>query len=457
MRAWRRGLAVATLLVAGAAHAQSPPDAGAAGTFAFVDVDVLPMDRDVRLSSQTVVVRDGRIAAIGPRDSVAVPDDATRIAGEGRVLMPGLAEFHGHVPGGDDPAYVQDTLALYLANGVTLVRNMSGDVSHPELRARIDRGETDGPTLVVASPWLRSGNADEVASEVRAHHAAGFDLLKLGSIPADAYPRMAETAHALGMSFAGHIPDGVPLEMALDAKQASIDHLDRYVEFLVPPNTDTADREAGWFGSGWVQWADRDRIDEAVARTRAAGTWNVPTLSLVEHMASSEAPEAMLQWPEMRYMPAAERERWSRAKHEYAARDTFQPDAAQALVALRRDLLKALHDGDAPIVLGSDAPQFFNVPGFSIHREMAMMQAAGLTPYEVLVTGTRNAAQALGTPDAFGTVEVGRRADLMLLAGDPREDLSHAQTPLGVMARGRWWPRDALDARLAEIAERHAE
>lgn len=454
---WLQGLVATTLLLAGAAQSQSIPDTGAAGTFAFVDVDVLPMDRDVRLSSQTVIVRDGRIAAIGPHDSVEVPDDATRIDGEGRVLMPGLAEFHGHVPGGDDPVYVQDTLDLYLANGVTLVRNMSGDVSHPELRARIERGEVNGPTLVVASPWLRSQDADEAAREVRAHHAAGFDLVKIGSIPADAYPRMAETAHAVGIPFAGHIPEGVPLDVALDAKQASIDHFDRYVEFLVPPGTDTGDREAGWFGSGWVHWADRGRIDDAVARTRVAGTWNVPTLTLVEHMASSETPEAMLQWPEMRYMPASERERWRRAKHEYAKRDTFQPDAAQALVTLRRELLRTLHDGGAPIVLGSDAPQFFNVPGFSIHREMAMMQAAGLTPYEVLVTGTRNAAQALGTPDAFGTVEVGRRADLVLLAGDPREDLSHAQVPQGVMARGRWWPREALDARLAEIAARHAE
>lgn len=124
---------------------------------------------------------------------------------------------------------------------------------------------------------------------------------------------------------------------------------------------------------------------------------------------------------------------------------------------LRRDLLKALHDGGAPVALGSDAPQFFNVPGFSIHREMASMQAAGLTPYEVLVTGTRNAAHALGTPDAFGTIEVGRRADLILLADDPREDLAHVRNPMGVMADGRWWTREVLDARLERIAERHAD
>ena len=437
------------------AAVQAAPQAPS--TFAFVDVDVLPMDRDVRLPAQTVVVRDGRIVAMGAADGTPVPDGATRIDGAGHVLMPGLAEMHGHVPGSDDPAYVEDTLALYLANGVTLVRNMSGDVSHPALRARIASGEVDGPTLVVASPWLRSEDADAVAQDVRDHHAAGFDLIKLGSIPADTYPRMVATAQSLGIPFAGHIPEGVPLETALDAKQASIDHLDRYVEFLVPPGTDMGDREAGWFGSGWVHRVDRGRLDEAVARTRDAGTWNVPTLTLVEHMASPEPAETMLQWPEMRYMPTSVRERWRRAKQEYAARETFQPDAAAALVDLRRDLLKALHDGGAPIVLGSDAPQFFNVPGYSIHREMAMMQAAGLSPYEVLVTGTRNAAEALGTPEAFGTVAVGRRADLVLLAGDPREDLAHAAEPVGVMAGGRWWPRAELDARLEAIAARHAD
>ncbi len=448
------GCVAAAVLSVSPARAATPP---MPEVIAFVDVDVLPMDRDVRLSSQTVVVRAGRIVAVGDVAGTPVPDGATRIDGRGHVLMPGLAEMHGHVPDDTDPDYVADTLALYLANGVTLVRNMAGHASHPALRANIDAGTVAGPTLVVASPWLRGDDAETVVREVHAHHAAGFDLLKLGGIPPEMYGPMAEAAGGLGIPFAGHIPEGVSLETALEAGQASIDHFDRYVEFLVPPSRDTGDRDAGWFGSGWVHWVDRDRIGEAVARTRAAGTWNVPTLTLVEHMAAPASPESMLAWPEMRYVPTEVRERWRRAKHEYAARDTFQPDAASALVALRRELLVALHDGGAPIVLGSDAPQFFNVPGFSLHREMAAMQAAGLAPYDILVTGTRNAARALGTPDAFGTVEVGRRADLVLLTGDPRKDLAHAQRPAGVMAQGRWWPRAALDARLEAIAARHAD
>ena len=453
----RPGRALLTLLAtAFAACAAQATDAApvAARTVAFVGVDVLPMDHDRRLDDHTVVVRDGRIVEVAPSAQVRVPADAQRIDGSGRVLMPGLAEMHGHVPGADRPQEVRDTLMLYLANGVTLVRNMSGDPSHPALRLRIEAGEVAGPTLVVASPWLRGENVAAVEAEVRAHHAAGAQLIKLGSIPADAYPAMARTAHTLGVPFAGHIPSGVGLVAALEAGQASIDHLDRYVEFLVP-GAPIADAQAGWFGSAWIDRVDPTRIDEAVRRTVAAGTWNVPTLSLVEHMASTEAPERMIAWPEMRYMPATERARWLRAKREYAQRPDFQPEASARLVALRRQLLKALHDGGAPIALGSDAPQFFNVPGFSLHREMTMMQAAGLTPYEVLVTGTRNPARALGTPEAFGTIEVGRRADVVLLEGDPREDLAHARVPVGVMARGQWWPRARLQASLEAIAARN--
>jgi len=288
---------------------------------------------------------------------------------------------------------------------------------------------------------------------VRDYHAAGFDLLKIGSLPAPAYARMAATAHAVGMPFGGHIPEDVALVGALEARQASIDHLDRYVEFLVPDDA-RGDREAGFFGSGLVDLADAGRIPDAVERTKQAGTWNVPTLSLVEHLASAEPAGAMARWPEMRYMPQDVVAGWVRAKGEYQARADFRPPAAQRLVQLRRDLLKALHDADAPIALGSDAPQFFNVPGFSIHHELRMMVAAGLSPYQVLATGTREAARYFGAEDDFGTVAPGRRANLILLDADPLADVGNVQRRAGVMLRGEWWPEREIQARLEEIATR---
>lgn len=268
---------------------------------------------------------------------------------------------------------------------------------------------------------------------------------------------MARTAHALGIPFAGHIPEGVPLDTALDARQASIDHFDRYVEFLVPGDAEVRSRSAGFFGSGWVDAVDAARIPEAVQRTIDAGTWNVPTLSLVEHLASPESAADMIAWPEMRYMPQSVRDGWVRAKGEFGAREDFQPAAAQRLVEVRRQLLKALHDRGAPIALGSDAPQFFNVPGFSIHHEMRMMTAAGLTPYEVLATGTTAPARYMGTPGEFGVVAPGARADLVLLEADPRQDIGHFKARAGVMVRGRWWPADEIRGRLDAIAARYAE
>jgi imidazolonepropionase-like amidohydrolase len=216
------------------------------------------------------------------------------------------------------------------------------------------------------------------------------------------------------------------------------------------------DREAGFFGSGLVDLADPGRIQEAISRTLEAGTWNVPTLSLVEHLASPEPAENMIRWPEMRYMPREVRDQWVRAKNEYGVRPDFQPPAARRLVELRRRLTKQLHDAGAPLALGSDAPQFFNVPGFSIHHEMAMMVASGLTPFEVLVTGTRNPARYFGTPEEFGTVEVGRRADLILLEADPLQDIGNVRQRAGVMVRGRWLPESTIRERLEVIAGRHS-
>ncbi len=448
-------LAGLALVFANSACAQSRTN-DAPGVTAFVGVNVVPMDREIVLENQTVIVRDGKILSVKPASRSQIPADARRVEGKGRWLMPGLTEMHGHVPGPNDPAYLDNILFLYVANGVTRVRNMAGDPSHLALRDRIAKGELLGPRLYTASPWLHPGVAgtpEQARRTARDHKAAGYDLIKLGSISRAAYAGMAETAQRIGIPFGGHIPEEVGLTGALDARQRSIDHLDRYVEFLVPEGADTGGVERGFFGSGWVQLADERRIPEAVRLTIAAGTWNVPTLSLVEHLASPEAPEEMIKWPEMRYMPRKVLEQWVRAKRAQQALPSFQPAAARRLVELRRKLLRSLHQEGAPIALGSDAPQFFNVPGFSIHHEMRMMAVAGLTPYQVLVTGTRNPALYFKAPDADGTIAPGQRADLILLEGNPLIDIANVRRRAGVMLGGRWLAEEDIQARLKKIAE----
>ena len=439
----------------------SPP--GTSDAVAFVDVTVIPMDSERVLTGHTVLVEDGRISAVAPSGDIDIPEGAQRLDATGQFLMPGLAEMHGHIPGADPGSdhrrYAEDILFLYVSNGVTTVRGMAGDPLHLELREQTASGELLGPTIHAAAPGLSGNNAatpDAAELAVRERHAAGYDLLKVFEMPSDSYGRVASTAHELGMPFAGHIPERVGLVGALDARQASIDHLDRYVEFLVPGYENMPDREAGFFGSGVVDLADLSRVPEAISRTLEAGTWNVPTLSLVEHLASPEPAEQMIRRPEMRYMPQDVRDHWVRSKDEFSARADFQPPAARQLVELRRRLTKELHDAGAPLALGSDAPQFFNVPGFSIHHEMAMMVASGLTPFEVLVTGTRNPAIYFGTPEEFGTVEVGRRADLILLEANPLQDIGNVRRRAGVMVRGHWLPESGIRERLEAIAGRHS-
>src|SRR5690606_5875709 len=182
--------------VAGSAEAQSA--AGASNTIAFVGANVLPMDRETVLAEHTVLVRDGRIVEVGPTADVEVPEGAQRIDARGRWLMPGLAEMHGHVPGPDDETYAEDVLFLYVLNGVTTVRNMAGHAYHLGLRDGIAAGELVGPTLFAASPWLsedQAGTPEAADRIVREYRAAGFDLIKIGSIPRDAYLQMSRTAH----------------------------------------------------------------------------------------------------------------------------------------------------------------------------------------------------------------------------------------------------------------------
>jgi len=222
-------LALLLLVVAAfvAAKGVSPDTKKADGTIAFVGVNVVPMDREHVLANQTVVVQDGQVVSMAPAKAARIPGGARRIDGAGRWLMPGLAEMHGHVPGSDDPAYRDAMLFLYVANGVTTVRNMAGNASHLALRDRVAKGELLGPTLHTASPWLSAavaGTREKARQAVRDYRAAGYDLIKIGSVPRDAYLAMAETANGVGLPFAVISPKGCgsPMRSEADRPRSTI-------------------------------------------------------------------------------------------------------------------------------------------------------------------------------------------------------------------------------------------
>lgn len=414
------------------------------GTTAFVNVNVVPMDSERTLQNYTVIVRDGRIADMGPAGTLIVPADAARIDGRGKFLMPGLAEMHGHTPSGD---FADAVMFLYVANGVTTVRGMLGQPGHLQLRAKTASGEILGPTLYLAGPSFSGSSIsspEQAERRVREQKREGWDLLKVHpGLTMEQYDAMARTASEVGIRFAGHVPADVGLVHAIRMGQETFDHLDGYLQHL-----DALD-----------QPIDQRRLAEVVRMTRAAGAWVVPTMVLWEHVIGLGDPATQRDWPEMRYWPEQARpgvpsiQGWVERQRRMQRDPDFDEAAAHRHAENRRRLLAALNDAGVRILLGTDSPQIFSIPGFSIHREMVAMVQAGMTPYEVLASGTKSVGEYFQRHDAFGTVAVGRRADLILVNTNPLRDVRHVADRAGVMVRGRWLPETEIQERLERIAE----
>ena len=445
-------------LFASAPAAAAPAAEG--GSYAITGVTVVPMDRERLIPDQTVIVRNGRIAAIGPARKMRVPAGATPIEGRGRYLMPGLAEMHAHVPpGAKDVQWTEDVLFLYAANGITFARSMLRAPHHLALRARAEQGEIVSPRLYLSGSSL---NGNSVASPeaarrmVREQKAAGYDTLKIHpGLDRPRYDAIAEAARQVGISFGGHVPDAVGLARALEVRQDTIDHFDAFMPLLVRDGANAG--EAGFFGYKLAPQVDDRKIPDLARRVRQAGVWNVPTESLIHHVlvpgpsfAEMEARE------EMRYVPRPMLAQWRQAFASYRGPD-YDPATGRRFAEVRGKLILALHRAGAGLLLGSDAPQVLNVPGFSIHHELGALVKAGLTPFEALSTGTRNVSRFIGTPADFGTVRAGARADLILLEANPLADVGNAKRRAGVMLGGRWLPETQIKAGLARIADRYRQ
>ena len=447
------------LLLAGlAAVAPLPPDSQ---PVAIVNVNVLPMDRERVLENYTVVVRNGRIVSFGPAADVRVPSGAVRIDGRGKYLMPGLAEMHGHLPNpgapGTTPELTEAVLFLYVANGVTTVRGMQGNPGALELRARIARGEVTGPRLWVAGPQL-SGNAVRTVADARRmveeQKAAGYDLLKIQEgLAAAVYDTIAATAKRVGITFAGHVPDAITLAHAVTSGQISVDHLDNFLLALERDDSPIRNADAATRGQQLAFHLDESKLPGVVAPVKARGAWNVPTMALWETFNSTPL-DSLTARPELRYMPRQLVATWTQNVTN-SRRNNPNVEAGLAVTAWRRKILKALSDSGARIILGTDSPQLFSVPGFSIHREVRVMRESGMTPFQILESGTRRVAEYFGT-DEFGTVGNGKRADLLLLDGNPLQDLGNLARRSGVMVNGRWVAEREIQDRLQRLARAFA-
>jgi hypothetical protein len=435
-------LIVLLLVIAGCAPAeQAEPEPSAEAITAFLNVNVLPMDSERVLENQTVLVEGDRITTVGPTASVTYPEDATQIDGSGKYLIPGLAEMHGHIPSRGVPDwYVEDVLFLFVANGITTVRGMQGAPGQLELKQRVFQNELVSPALYLAGPGFTGDAIDspeQAAQRVRDQKAADWDLLKvLPGLTIEEYDAMARTANEVGVRFAGHVPGEVGLVHAIEMGQETFDHLDGYMEHL----------------NGRDGPMDDAAVQDVVNRSRDADVWVVPTMVLWEVLQGATPMEDVLQFDGLAHTPKELVEAWTESHRQRMT--SGNQDAARQLIENRMRLLKALSDGGVRILMGTDAPQQFSVPGFSIHEELNRMVEAGLSPYEVLKSGTANVGTYFEVHDQFGLIQEGHRADLLLLNGNPLDDISQTNQRAGVMVRGNWLNEADIQARLSDIETR---
>lgn len=400
---------------------------------AFVNVSVIPMDEPGVRSGQTVLVRQGRIAAMGRDRDVPVSQDIVRIDGRGMYLLPGLVDAHVHL---FDESAIPD-FAMYLANGVTTIRNMYGTPLHLRLRNEVARGLRVGPTLYTTSAFAE-GIAVRTSWGARRFvqraQRDGYDAIKLHRpLSPGLFLTVTQEARRIGIPVVGHAP-GRPLSLAdaVAAGQRTIEH----AESMMQEGTD--DRIP--------RKADIAPIVHQLAGKSVCVT---PTLVTFQHVIriTEQYPTlaGMIGRSEMRYVDPALRAQWSPESNEYVTRwRGHEAEIPGALAKFRRQytwmqqLTKALASAGVPLVAGTDASVAMVIPGYSLQEEMRLLHDAGLSRAQVLAAATRDAAICMGGGAEFGTIRVGKRADLLLLTRNPLEDLSALTAPAGIMARGRW-------------------
>jgi imidazolonepropionase-like amidohydrolase len=420
----------------------------------ITNVNVVSMTKEGVDQNQTVVIKNGKISAIGnPKYS----KDALVVDGKGKYLIPGLAEMHAHVPPVDDIEPMKDVLKLFAYNGVTTIRGMLGHPRHIELRTKIQSGEILGPRFFTSGPSANGNSVKSVEDAVKLvkdEKAMGYDFIKLHpGLTKETFGALSNAAQEVGMPYAGHVSYKVGIWMAAEAHYATVDHLDGMIEALVPGIESISEQDNGLFAMFSSEKADESRIPKVIKALKDNNVWVVPTQALAERwFAPTATPEAMNAAPEMKYMDAKTRENWMNSKKTLMANPKYDEDKINAFINLRRKLILECQKNGVGILLGSDGPQIFNVPGFSVHHELKYMVDAGLTPYQALQTGTVNVAKFYNDKDR-GTIETGNIADLVLLNGNPLQDITKTTSIEGVFLNGKWLSRKYLDDEMKKLVK----
>lgn len=416
-----------------------------AHTTAFTHVTVLAMDRQRSLEDQTVIVQGRIISAVGPAGSVEVPAGARRIDGRGLFLLPGLADMHIHLFNPKDRL-------LYLANGVTTVRNLGGEAGDIlKEREEVRSGKLIGPTIYTSGNWLDGDpparpintvvhNPEEARRIVDDEKKAGFDFVKVyANLRPDVYQAILQEAKKVGIPVTGHVPRPVGLMKVIEGGQVAIDHAGQFVPY---------------FGRD----LDPSRILPVALKTRRAGVSVTTTLSMFEEVIAMRGNPGeirrLLSLPRAQYLSPG-------IKHFWRDQNPFLNLPPSRLLEDRfhfaERLTAELQKAGVRLLLGTDSGLWGNYPGYSTHRELRLLVKAGLTPWQALRAGTANADSFLRDTvpgsDRTGIIAPGRQADLLLVSANPLQDVANLRRIKGVMARGRWFSEERLQELLKQLAD----
>jgi imidazolonepropionase-like amidohydrolase len=449
---------------------------------AFTNVNLVPMTRETVIENQTVLVKGSEIVAIGDSDTLRIPSGAQVIDGQGAYLMPGLADMHAHTretaqPWEDPAVWPVHPLSLYLANGVTTIRDLNAmdeTGTYPrQLQDDIRAGRRVGPTIYTSGEKLDASPLGDPEGLVRQNHEQGYDLLKLYSyLSVDDFQAAMREAKKLGTYTAGHIPLAVGLEGVLSAGMDEIAHVeeldweffefdrsrqlqpDEWFQILIQAALHEVDLSSSNYMADF-ELENQSTLEKIANQLRTTGVSVCTTVDIAEVIWMKQFhSDTFLTRPENKFLDPRYLESVRRGEeyNQVECRDI------EGLCAFKYDfdrwILAGLHEAGVQLLLGTDAIGGIGiVPGFSIHDELRILVENGFTPYEALLTGTVNADRVIERMTGegnFGTIEIGNRADLILVSGNPLEDISTIRAPLGVMAFGKWYSAEQL-SELLEI------
>ena len=421
------------------------------------------MDIEQILPNHTVIIEDGRIKTVAPSQQIDTSNMRT-VDGTGNSLLPGLADMHAHF---NDPSYAR----MFLANGITTIRNMAGAPAHLAWEKKVEAGQVPGPHIISSSRIIDGArpngkpalpvskvltDPEQAFPLVRSYAERGFREIKVQHlISVEAFKAVCAAAAHFGIPVSGHCPQTLSYEEASEFGMHCFEHLqflsNGHIRPGAPQRPEVKEESLAWLADN----IDLDAIAILARRLRDEGVWNCPTVKSRQGRQRAAQMKEILSSPFLRYLPRKILNLWGYG-FTNVSRDSS--DNAELNRAMERwnerqkDIVRILYEEKAPLLVGTDADNFFTMPGFSLHEELSNFIDAGCREWDVISFATSKAAEYAGESNKWGRVAEGMRADLVMVGGNPLSDLSVLQHPTAVAVNGYWLGLEEIDSMLEQAA-----